>query len=153
MHEFYYKLDKHQENNTILVSTPQVSTQAKLTIGYYDDEYYYKKLRESFYDYVYYTQESFPCQENDQKDHHLVFEQYDEEVEEVDLIFLGHAGGIARGIARWIPRRDRRPRRQVYIIVWQFRLLLHTAPLPRLHQRAVSRADGNGFHLIVVSVH
>ena len=67
MHEFYYKLDKHQENNTILVSTPQVSTQAKLTIGYYDDEYYYKKLRESFYDYVYYTQESFPCQENDQK--------------------------------------------------------------------------------------
>lgn len=53
------------ENDNILLGTPVVRSDANMTVGYYDNEYFLAQLGEQRYDGVIYDEQAFPCQAND----------------------------------------------------------------------------------------
>lgn len=62
---YFFALEDLSPKNKILTSVPMIKTKAKIEIGYYNDRYFYRKLRQDNYDYVYYTADWFPCHEDD----------------------------------------------------------------------------------------
>lgn len=57
--KYFFALD-NVSNAEILTSTPMIKTDSKIIIGYYNNEYFYQKLQEKQYDYVFYADNSFP---------------------------------------------------------------------------------------------
>ncbi|MBU1854124.1 MAG: glycosyltransferase family 39 protein [Nanoarchaeota archaeon] len=62
---YLFALQNLSHQNLVLTSFPMIKTYAKIEIGYYNDLYFYEMLSKGNYDYVYYTYNWFPCQEND----------------------------------------------------------------------------------------
>ncbi|PIN87039.1 hypothetical protein COV19_01825 [Candidatus Woesearchaeota archaeon CG10_big_fil_rev_8_21_14_0_10_44_13] len=63
--DYYFALKGLPHDNKILTSLPMIQTGARIVIGYYDTGYFYEKLNQDDYDYVYYTTEWLPCAKDD----------------------------------------------------------------------------------------
>ena len=61
LYDKYFFAMENVTNKTMLTSTPMIKTESKIVIGYYNDTYFYQKLGERKYDYVFYADNSFPC--------------------------------------------------------------------------------------------
>jgi hypothetical protein len=61
LYDRYFFALENVTNKTLLTSTPMIKTGSKIVIGYYNENYFYQKLKEREYDYVFYANNSFPC--------------------------------------------------------------------------------------------
>ncbi|MBC8500968.1 MAG: glycosyltransferase family 39 protein [Nanoarchaeota archaeon] len=73
--EFYNEYLFALENKTeakIIVAFPMIKTKSKIDIGYYKKGLsMYEKLNKEGYDYIFYSDHWFPCQEEDEKCHNF----------------------------------------------------------------------------------